>query len=82
MVDRVKDECSGIITESALFRYVPSGGDLDAGMIDQAYRALLAICDGKIVMFTQTRGSLTARMRNKGTVSTHPFPYLPDCQRV
>lgn len=31
----------------AFSRYVPSGGDLDAGMTPQEYRELLAICDKK-----------------------------------
>ena len=31
----------------AFSRYVPSGGDLDAGMTPQEYRELLAVCDRK-----------------------------------
>lgn len=31
----------------AFSRYVPSGGDLDAGMTAQEYRGLLAVCDEK-----------------------------------
>ena len=31
----------------AFSRYVPSGGDLDAGMTPQEYRELLAVCDKK-----------------------------------
>ena len=48
-------EVPGIIDEAvkagvdvfAFSRYVPSGGDLDAGMTPQEYRDLLAVCDRK-----------------------------------
>ena len=36
----------------AFSRYVPSGGDLDASMTPQEYRALLSVCDKKFKEYT------------------------------
>jgi len=42
----------------AFSRYVPSGGDLDAGMTPQEYRELLAVCDRKFKEY-EARGCMT-----------------------